>query len=259
MIRLVDSELRRFAARRLVRWLSGLTVAGIALAGAIVFARSDPGAPTAFGGRSPGFDYRSVVEILIGLSPVMLILTWMWGASFVGAEWHTRSMTTSLTWEPRRIRLFMAKAAAAAFASLVVVAVLGALLAGALAPAAALRGTFGPSPGDRVAEVAATLARVSALGAVGAAIGLGIAAVGRNTAFAIGAGFVHLAVAENLVRAFRPGWARWLVGDNVALFVTADAASFGGRGPAEAGILLAAYGAAVVAIAAVSFRVRDVS
>ena len=53
-----------------------------------------------------------IADILLGISVLIMILMWLVGASFIGAEWRHGTITTLLTWEPRRIRLMVAKVAA---------------------------------------------------------------------------------------------------------------------------------------------------
>jgi hypothetical protein len=55
---------------------------------------------------------------------------------------------------------------------------------------------------------------------ISAVIGAAVAAVGRHTAAALGLVFVWTAVIEGLIRGFRPHWTPWLLGDNLASFLT---------------------------------------
>ncbi len=65
---------------------------------------------------------------------------WALGASLVGAEFASRGMTTLLTWEPRRARVFAAKTVAVVGAMAVFAAAALALVALAMWPALALHG-----------------------------------------------------------------------------------------------------------------------
>src|SRR5947208_16600993 len=60
--------------------------------------------------------YREVAEGLSGLFIAILVVL---GATSAGAEWHAGTVTTQLTWEPRRAPLFLAKAIAAALLAFV--------------------------------------------------------------------------------------------------------------------------------------------
>lgn len=73
-------------------------------------------------------------------------------------------------------------------------------------------------------------------------------------------GFVYLAVVEGLIRAFKPSWVDWLVGDNAGLFLMGDLdVNHLGHSQTAAGLLLALYTTALVAIAIGIFRNRDIA
>ncbi|MEX2394750.1 MAG: ABC transporter permease subunit, partial [Actinomycetota bacterium] len=76
---------------------------------------------------------RGVALALFGFSLVV-------AASFVGAEWGSGTMTTLLTWEPRRGRILAAKTIAIAVVLAVVVAVLLAFICGVFFIIASIRG-----------------------------------------------------------------------------------------------------------------------
>ena len=104
------------------------------------------------------------------------------------------------------------------------------------------------------------MARSSALAALAAVLGFSLATIGRNTAAALGVGFAYLAVVESLVRGFKPLWADWLVGDNVALFIVGPAdVTHLTHSQAAAGLLLLGYGAIVAVLALAVFRRREVA
>src|SRR5947207_5343574 len=136
---LLASELRRMTSRRLVRVVAGLFVLGIMISAVVVAARSS--AAMSPYGVDRLFHLSSVRGVLEGVSPILVIASWLLGASFIGADWHAGTVTTSLTWEPRRVRLLMAKLVACVAVVFALVMVVQALLAGALTAAAVLRGT----------------------------------------------------------------------------------------------------------------------
>jgi hypothetical protein len=96
----------------------------------------------------------------------------------MGSDWQTRSMTTVLTWEPRRVRVLLTKA----FACIVVACLFGllaqALLGAALVPSAYLHGTTAGTGGTWGRSVLGVLGRGSALVAVAAAVGFSVASIG---------------------------------------------------------------------------------
>lgn len=252
MTSLLAAEIRRLTARRLVRVLALLAVAGIVVSVVVVFVRS--------GGSDPPFRIAEIRSALLGTSGPFLLLAWVIGASAIGAEWHAGTVTTELTWEPRRPRLFAAKALALAIVVFLGVLALQALLGAGLAVTAAVRGTTEGADGWFGAAIAVAL-RSGVLAVVGAAVGFSLAFVARNTAAALGAGFAYAAIVEPLLRAWRPGWTRWLFFDNVSFFVTGEDLSFPplGRSAAEAGLVLLLYSVLALAAALATFRRRDVT
>src|SRR5918999_5197424 len=149
MINLLRVELRRMLSRRMVLVVMIATIALLVFSGVMTFiqtaddrnfnetaieaeiercARSsqhfgpDSGIPLserraqceAMVGGDPRFHYTDLEEILLGSSPPFLIIAFLFGASFIGAEWHFGTITTTLTWDPRRIRVLAIKALVAA-------------------------------------------------------------------------------------------------------------------------------------------------
>jgi ABC-2 type transport system permease protein len=208
----------------------------------------------------PRFGLTAIKDVLAGTSGFLIALLLVLGASFVGAEWHAGTMSTFLTWEPRRVRVFVAKilaAAAFAFAALLIVqAVLGL----ALVPAAALRGTTKGADLTWLGSTVGIQIRAALMASVAAGIGLSLASIGRNTALALGVGFVYFSILEPFLRVVRPGWQRWFLSDNVATFISGESSGFiEGRSPVEAALLIAAYTLGLTVVALELFRRRDVT
>jgi hypothetical protein len=90
---------------------------------------------------------------------------------------------------------------------------------------------------------------------------MSLAMIGRNTAAALGVGFVYFAIVESLVRAFRPQWSDWLVSDNIALVLLGNRAEVFGMGHSvtEGVLLLAVYGGAMFLVALGFFKRRDLA
>jgi hypothetical protein len=255
MIPLTTGELARFFSRRLIRVVLLIAVAGILVAGIIVFFRSSATSPT----RS--FDFAEVPDILMATGVPLILIAWMFGASFAGAEWQKGTMTTALTWEPRRPRLFVAKIVATLTGVALVFVILQVLLGLALAPAGVFRGSTEGIDAAWLIGTAGAIGRGAAVAAVGAAIAFSVAMAGRNTGAALGFGFVYGAIAEEFLRAWKPNWAPWLFKDNAARFVTAREIGFPpmDRTTAEAGILLVVYALMFALVAAALFKRRDVT
>jgi hypothetical protein len=76
-------------------------------------------------------------------------------------------------------------------------------------------------------------------------------------------GFVYFAVGESLVRAFKPAWQPWLIGDNAILFINASDAEFTisgfSRTPLSALMLVVGYATVAIGIAVAWFQKRDVT
>ena len=92
-------------------------------------------------------------------------------------------------------------------------------------------------------------------------LGVALATLGRNTAFAFGAVFAWVAVIEGVIRGLRPGWAQYLWGENIG-----DRRGVGQmknveftRGPVLALVTLVVYTAVLVAAATIVFQRRDIA
>jgi hypothetical protein len=244
---LLASELRRFLSRRLVWVLTGLAVLATLVAGVIVLLTQE-------------YELRSLPEILMGTSLVLVSAGWVLGASSIGADWHTGHITTILTWEPRRARVLAAKVAACLAAVFALSVGLQALLGAVLAVDAAAQGSTAGADGVWLAETAGVVFRVSLLSAIFAGFGFGLASVGRNTAAALGAGFGYLVIVENIVRGLRPQWTPWLLTDNAGMLILASPGDFPmlGRSTVGAGLYLGFLAAVLLGVAAAFFRARDV-
>jgi ABC-type transport system involved in multi-copper enzyme maturation permease subunit len=201
------------------------------------------------------------VKDLIGTNPPLIILLLVIGASFIGAEWHAGTVATLLVWEPRRFRVFIAKALALALFAFVAAVVVQALLVAALAPAAIFRGTTTGVDATWVRQVLGLGVRGALVGTVVALIGFAIASLGRNTAAALGAVFAYLVVLEPLLRSLRPKWQPWLLYDNIVTFIQGHASDFTlyPRSLLGAGVMIGLYTVGLSGIAAMAFHRRDVT
>ena len=207
------------------------------------------------------FHLSSLTEIFLGTTVPLAILAWVLAASYVGAEWHAGTMTTLLTWEPRRVRVLLTKAGAAALVLFLTGVVLQTLLGLALTPAAVFRGTTSGLGGNWAAETAGVIIRGSLIATLAGIMGFSVASVGRNTAAALGVGFGYFTVVENLVRGLRPQWARWMVGDNAGRFILAKELGFPpmDRTTLEAGALIVLYTLTLLVVAVTIFNRRDLT
>jgi hypothetical protein len=181
-------------------------------------------------------------------------------ASFIGAEWGAGTITTLLTWEPRRIRVLAAKAIVCTAVAFVGTLLLQVVLFLALLPTAVFRGTTQGVDGSWLIGLAGVVVRGGALAALGAAIGFSVAAIARSTAASLGAGFAYLVLLENLVGALRPGWRSWFITNNAVVFINGHSLKeLVPRTMTEAAVLLALYAIGALAAANVTFARRDVT
>jgi ABC-2 type transport system permease protein len=210
----------------------------------------------------PRFHRTRLEGVLHGVSGTLAIIGWALGASLVGAEFASRSMTTLLTWETRRGRVFLAKSVAAvATTSLFSLAVL-VLVALSMWPALALHGAPLQPDDPTLTSLAGDIARGVALTALASGIGFAIATIGRNTAIALGVGFGYIVILENILGSSLERWRQWLVLGNVIVLVSGNDEGGGdipGRTVVEAAVFLTVVAVAMLAVAAGTFRARDLA
>ncbi|MGH9012776.1 MAG: ABC transporter permease subunit [Acidimicrobiia bacterium] len=255
-------EVRRALARRLVRVLVLLALLGIVVIAIGAFATSDPDSLDAF---SPGdiwtseFDESDDAAIIGGVSFVFLLMALLGGASFVGAEYKAGTITTLLTWEPRRTRVIGAKLVAAGVVAGAIFLVLEVLLAGALAPAAIVRGTTEGADDEFYRSLAGFLLRGALITGGCAVLGGSIATVGKNTTAALGFVLGYIVIVEQILRGLRPGWNAWYLAENLAIVLTGEQLDDVVRSVPGAALLLAGYLAVFVAATLLVFARRDVT
>lgn len=210
---------------------------------------------------NPEFHLTHYREVSGGLAGLFIALLVVLGATSAGAEWHAGTITTQLTWEPRRARLFLAKVGVAAVFGFVAFLAAEALLFLALAPAAVFRGSTIGVDATWARETIQLLLRAAVVAAIGAAIGHALAWLARNTAVAVGGALGYAAVVEPLLRAAKPKWEPWFLVSNAIRFVTAHPLDFTTRTRSTVGaaLLLVAYAAGAAVVSLVVFARRDVT
>lgn len=284
-------EVRRCLSRRLVWALVAIAFVGIVVTGVIAFAnaaRTTPGpAPMSVCEMrvlTPGQPPVEECTMVTGMvEPFTLTDLWpledegdpalaasvfflaigglLAGASMIGAEWRAGTMTTVLTWEPRRVRLALAKFAAVIALAWSIAMALQVLLVLAVVPAAVVHGSTEGVGGEWLRVLAGAVVRSGGVTAMAAVFGAAIAMVGRNTAAAFGAAFAYMVIGENLVRGWKPWLRPWLLAENSVVVLTAEPLNdpVVGRGVSAAMLTLLVYSVALVALAVASFRLRDVA
>ena len=207
------------------------------------------------------FRLQKLKGILQGTTAAGVVAAWLIGASVIGSDWQTRTITTLLTWEPRRIRVMLTKA----LACIVVAsgfAVLGqAMLSAALLPSAFWHGTTAGADWEWLRTVSAVLLRGTALVAIATAVGFAVAAIGRNTAAALGIGFAYFVIVENVVGSFLEDFRRWLLLGNAIVLVSGKdgGGEVVGRSVLVAVIYLTTVAAGLLAVASFLFKRRDIA
>jgi ABC-2 type transport system permease protein len=302
VIRLIRSEVLRFRSRRLVVILLGACLIGAGVGAVIAaFQSQRPGAALASARAQAEQEYENCLEndwgdvdfeglsleefcrtnfgdpayympshlalvdlpdILEGTSSITSILGLVLGASLMAVSWQTGTISTILTWEPRRARWYTARIAVTVLGVFVVVLLVVAFLSAGLAVAAWLRGSTDGVDGAWWRDAIATSVRIAVVAAVAGAIGGGVAAVGRHTAAALGVVFVYAAVLEGLVRGLRPQWTPWLLGDNIVSFVSWQTGSVVSASfplsPGRAAFVILGYAAIAFLLGLAFVRTRDV-
>jgi ABC-type transport system involved in multi-copper enzyme maturation permease subunit len=249
MTRLVWAEIHRLLIRRMTRLLVSLAALGILTAAIVMLFAADP-----------SFQLTNFKAILLGTTVPLVLTGWVVGASFMGAEWRAGTVATILTWEPRRHRVFLAKAIAAILAATVAVAMLQILVTLFLLPAAALKGTVSGADAAWLRELAGVVLRGGALAGMASGIGFAVAAIGRNTSVSLGVGFAYLAILEGLLGSLSAGLESWLVFPNSVAFVSGHPLpGLTARSTFTAGFTLAVYTVGILALALAAFKARDIT
>lgn len=259
MMRTFDAELRRLLSRRLLKVLFALVTLGFLIAGIVsFFTSSNEVGAFGFDDRFHLVRFLETAEEISGLFILLFIVV---GATAIGAEWTNRNLTVSLTFEPRRGVLLASKLGAVLVVAFFGAIVLELIMLLCVMPAALLRGTTRGVNSEWWIDYLGTLLRAGFVAMFGATVGLAIATIGRNTSAALGAAFVYFAILENLIRAWKPQWSEWLVGDNMVIVASGEANSFDepDHGPKAAAFVLLLYGAIIYFLSLTFFRNRDVA
>ena len=218
---------------------------------------------------SAGFDGALTFA---GIGAVVAALV---GATWIGAEWSTRSLVALLFWVPRRMQVMAAKVVVLVGAAVVIGIV---AQAGWLAMSGILRAFVGRDvdlPDGFWSDLLQTQARGVLLTVIAALLAFGLTNLVRNTGAALGIAFVYLVIVENVVRAFRPLWQPWLLSQNAlglvqnggsTITVFGDQPDASGMvetteyylGHLQSGVYLGVVTLAVVAVGAVLFAKRDI-
>ena len=223
------------------------------------------------------FDFASAgTNGALAFAGIAAVVAALVGATWIGAEWSTRSLVALLFWVPRRMQVMAAKLVVLVGAA----ALIGVVAqAGWLAMSGILRAFVGLDadlPDGFWSDLLQTQARGVLLTVIAALLAFGLTNLVRNTGAALGIAFVYLVIVENLVRAIRPMWEPWLLSSNaLALVQQGGITLYFDDGPPDtngmveqieyylghlqSGVYLGVVTLVVVAIGAVLFAKRDIS
>lgn len=264
---LLMTEMRRALHRRAVRTLMSIALVGCVLAGVIGYLASsgktvaqlrlDEGNPAVMANWWIADDHVGLLSVGMFF---LFLGGFFGGATVAGAEWRAGTITTVLSWEPRRLRLHGARLGSGAILAFVISFGLQVVFLTAFVPAVVFNGTADGVDGSFWIDLAVVMARTSLITAAAAVLAMSLATAARNTAFAVIAMFAWIVVVEGLIRALKPSLSSWLWGETVTTVMswsqleTVEVA----RGPLLSAATLAAYLAVIVGGAAISFRRRDI-
>lgn len=153
----------------------------------------------------------------LGLGALAACVSFLIGATAIGAEWSQKTLMALLFWEPKRLKVFATKIGVVVAG----LAGLAALAQAVLIPIGylfgAVKGTTDTPPGFW-GDLVAQQARLVLLAVLLGLIGFGIANLVRNTGAALGAGFVYFVV-EIVAMNVRPQWQPWFLTTNAGALV----------------------------------------
>ena len=268
---LLRSEVRRLVSRRMVFWIA-LVLLGYALMVVVLNAANSDKASLnpndAMRTTQLWLSQRNATRLGVGTTSMIAtisVFTYMTvvllGASAVGAEYRAGTVTTVLTWEPRRIRLLVTRLAAAAIVSMALFLLIHAAFVAGWAGGAELQGVTTGADTHFRRDLALVVLRGTLLAGVFAVVSGALATVGRNTAAALSLWFAYLVVIEGILRAQVSDSIPWLLTTSAAVFygwdriVVNDHSLLAGAGTLH----LALYVIVIGAVAVTVFRRRDVT
>jgi ABC-2 type transport system permease protein len=257
---LLASEARRLWHRRVVRWLFILAAVLYVLIIVIVYfnhAKNDPNKPAIMLDQS-GRD--GSVAVGVGIAILMFVT----GATYAGAEWTQRTVVALLFWEPRRLRVTLAKVAVTTATAVIGMVGAQVIWLGTIFALASTRGSTARAS-DFWSDVLNRDLRVLLFTVLVAWLGFGIANLVRHSAASLGVGFVYFAIVEFAVAAWWHWAQQWLLIVNAGALLTrggVDLHSESGNterhiSSLHGGLVWGVASIGVLAIGAVLFQRRD--
>jgi len=276
MMSLVRSESKRFWMRRMT-WYFPAILSLVILIGAIiayfVITNDDKITVNFVHDIAGGLHAPTVLGPTVTLIQIMAFVV---GASFVGADIKTGMLEHLLTWEPRRLRLLVARIIAGAWGSAVLSLAVSVWTVASMYAMAVSAGTAGGPTGEFWVAVGASIGRTALAAGLFCTLGLSITLVLNNSIGSIVGFVIYWFVVENVVMTtFLPKVGVYLPVRNTSAFASGqpiermDGSVFSSQpGQLEfievhdyrvAGLLMAGYVGLAFAGAAMVFSRRDIS
>jgi hypothetical protein len=267
---LLASEVRRLWSRRLVRMSLLISVVLVLVLDLLVAIFRNPdrvgeSMRTIEIWVTPGMAREAGVQRGDSVLPTTAVLTYLVvvviGASAVGAEYRAGTVTTVLTWFPRRIGLMVGRYLAIALIGMAFFLVVQLAFIAGWTLGSVLQGSTDGADADFWREVASVLLRTTLVAGGLAVVSGALATICRNTAGAMGIWFGYLIVVEGIVRANFADLVPWFLTGNIAAVFAWETTRQNGHGIGpEAGLLRLLLYLVVIGVGAVAvFRSRDVT
>ncbi len=185
-------EMRRALHRRVLRVMVALALFWCAFAGVVAFLSSSGKTLAELHRRgathpavltdwwAPGQDSAVLTAAIF-----LMLGGFFTGAAVAGAEWRAGTVTTVLTWEPRRVRLNLTRTAAGLILAFIIATFLQVMFLASFLPAVLANGSTSGAGSDWWISLGLAIARTSLLTAIVSVLGVALATLGRNTAFAL--------------------------------------------------------------------------
>jgi hypothetical protein len=212
----------------------------------------------------------------LGFAGLASALAFVVGATWIGAEWSTRSIVALLFWAPRRLRVMGTKLAVLVAGATVfgVAAQVGWLTMAGILDAAV--GLDEPLPDGFWSTLLQTQARGILLVVLAAVLGFGLTSIVRNTGASLGMAFLYVVVVQLVLGNMKPSWSPWMLGTNAVGLVNEggltlfffDQIDFSAEnlgepveyylGPLQSGLFLTAVAAVLIGLGTWLFARRDI-
>lgn len=224
--------------------------------------------PEFYGEPVDRIELRDLRSILESLGTIVVLVGVVIGASLAGADWSMGSMATLLTWEPRRALVLLVRVAVVVVAVLVMTMAAQVLFIALWRAGVAWRGSAASASPDWLGQVVGVAVRTSVIAAAFGVIAAALATIGRSSVAAIGILLGYLVAIEGFLSGLVEGSSRWLLVRAAAAVVSQRPVTVYRQDTYEpevvlsvagAGVLVAAYVAVLVLLAAAAFRARDVN